>query len=816
LLAAWRAWLQRCFALNDLLIGAPVTLRRDSATANMLGCMVNNVVFRNPGNTQRSFRELLQAEREVALAAYEHSTVPFEKIVEAVQPARTLGRHPLFQVLFMFEDRSAPAARAGGLRFSGDVLPVDRASYWDLELSVTDCGIGKVLPAFLGIRADLFDTAALATWPEGFVAMLEALATDPDTAVAQLPLLSAARQRQMLSEWNATHMPVAPDQTLHGLFAAQAARSPASIAVQDERETLTYAELLERATRYAAVLGGHGVIPGSRVALSVTRSGDSIALLLAVLQRGACWLPLDPAYPAARLALMIADAQPALIISDGNRSFATDRTVLGLADLHAMATAATGSTDAVVATAGADSAYILFTSGSTGRPKGALSTHAGAVSRCLWMWREFRFTTSDVFAQRTSLNFVDSVWEIFGPLLHGARLVVLPAAQEQDPAAILRWLQQEQITHLVTVPVLLDALLMASARNGVPAALRSVISSGEALHPRLAQRCAEVWPQAALINTYGTSETWDASYFRVSAPQRMRVIPIGKPVANAELYILDAGGQPVPPGVIGELHVGGLALAREYVGNPELTRERFVIRSFAGVPAVRLYRTGDLASYSADGNIILAGRADRQIKLRGLRIDPADVESPALAYPGVRQCALRVQQPADGEPWLALYVAADAAPFDTQGLREYLQTLLPRAMVPADICVLEQLPLTPSGKLDANALPDLATPAAAAGLYVAPRDSVEESLAAIWQDALGVAQVSVHDNFFALRGHSLLAVQVIARISDQFALELPLQALFETPTIAGLARSIAALRWTRPGQLPREGFADDDREVLRL
>jgi amino acid adenylation domain-containing protein len=527
-------------------------------------------------------------------------------------------------------------------------------------------------------------------------------------------------------------------------------------------------------------------------------------------------LPLDPAYPAARLALMIEESQPDLIISDGGNNFTTNRAVLHLTDLHAMAMAGTGSAVAPVVVASTDAAYILFTSGSTGRPKGALSAHAGAVSRCLWMWRELQFTSSDVFAQRTSLNFVDSIWEIFGPLLHGARLVVLSAELEHDPAAIVRWLQQEKITHLVTVPVLLDAMLTASASIAVPADLRSVITSGEALSPRLARRCAEVWPQAVLINTYGTSETWDASYFRVPAAQRMRVMPIGKPVANAELYILDAGGQPVPPGVIGELHVGGLALAREYVGNPELTRQRFVTRSFVGEPEVRLYRTGDLASYCADGNIILAGRADRQIKLRGLRIEPADVESPALAYPGVRQCVLWVQKPADGEPWLALYVAADAASFDTQGLRDYLQTSLPRAMVPADICVLEQLPLTPSGKLDANALPDLATPAAAAGLYVAPRDSVEESLAAIWQDALGVAQVGVHDNFFALRGHSLLAVQVIARISDQFALELPLQALFETPTIAGLARSIAALRWTRPGQLPREGFADDDREVLRL
>jgi acyl-coenzyme A synthetase/AMP-(fatty) acid ligase/acyl carrier protein len=445
------------------------------------------------------------------------------------------------------------------------------------------------------------------------------------------------------------------------------------------------------------------------------------------------------------------------------------------------------------------------------------------------MWRELEFTATEVFAQRTSLNFVDSIWEIFGPLLHGARLVVLPVEHEQDPVAIARWLRREQITHLVIVPVLLDELLTASSTVGVPAALRSVISSGEALSPVLVERCAAIWPQAELINTYGTSETWDASYYRVAEQSRaLRTVPIGKPVANASLYILDATGQPVPPGAVGELHVGGLALAQEYVGNPELTRQRFVANPFVADPSVaepgaRLYRTGDLASYRADGNIILAGRADRQIKLRGLRIEAGDIESRALKFSGVRQCALRLQQPAKGEPWLALYVVADPAMLDRRELRAHLQAALPRALVPADICVLDRLPLTPSGKLDVNALPALSTPAAAAGLYVAPRDTAEERLAAIWQTALGVPQVGVHDDFFALRGHSLLAVQVIARICDEFAVELPLQALFEAPTVAGLARSVAALRWTRPGQHWSDGRADDraddlggEREVLRL
>jgi acyl carrier protein len=323
-----------------------------------------------------------------------------------------------------------------------------------------------------------------------------------------------------------------------------------------------------------------------------------------------------------------------------------------------------------------------------------------------------------------------------------------------------------------------------------------------------------LWSGVELFNTYGTSETWDASFYRVrNQDADARSIAIGTPVANAALYILDAHGQPVPPGVTGELHVGGLALAREYVSNPELTRARFIPNPFITDPGARLYRTGDLACYQADGNVILAGRADRQIKLRGLRIEAGDIEGRALEFTGVRQCALRLQQPVAGDPWLALYVVAAGA-LNTEDLRAYLQAGLPRALVPADICVLDSLPLTPSGKVDLHALPMMPAPVAV-GNYVAPRNAVEEQLAMIWSRALGCDRVGVHDDFFMLRGHSLLAVQVIARICDEFAVELPLHALFEAPTVAGLARNISALRWTQT-QHSSAANLPDEREVLRL
>jgi len=822
LLAAWRVWLQRCFDESDLLLGSPVTLRRDEATARMIGCLVNNVVFRNPLPAGADFLQVLAGEREAALAAYDHSAVAFEKVVEAVCPERQFGRHPLFQLLFMFEDRSSADAVAEGFTFSSDVLPVDRASYWDMELSITDRGAGQPLSGFIGVRDDLFDVEALRAWPACFATLLSALVEAPDKPVAQLPLLDSATAALM----RVSRLPLPAEQTLHGLFALQAQHTPDAVAIIDHGAdaalSLTYAGLQERADCFAGVLAAEGVGHGQRVGLAIERSADAVALLLAVLKCGAAWLPLDPAYPPGRLRQMLEDARPELVVVGAGAPDLNAAAIrsIPLADLRAAAQGA--GPPAQVNVGGGDAAYVLFTSGSTGRPKGAESSHAGAVSRCVWMWQEYGFSAGDVFAQRTSLNFVDSLWEIFGPLLHGACCSILPSRLEHDPQGIYTWLVDNAVTHLVTVPVLLEHTLNAAAADGRGHSLRSVISSGEPLRAELAQRFVNEWPAVRLLNTYGTSETWDATCYEVPAAADAipTQVPVGRPVANAGVYIVDRHLRILPPGVAGELCVGGLAVARGYVNDAELTRERFVELAGISEPhrgedsSVRVYRTGDRALRRADGTVVVLGRLDRQLKLRGLRIDPGDIESSAREFSGVVECALAIHEAGTEQAWFSLHVEPrDAEAFVAEELRAWLSARLPRAMVPAEIRAVSAWPLTPSGKIDRLALAQQGVVQRAA--QVAPRDATEEQLAAIFCAALGAADISIHDDFFALRGNSLLATQVSARVCDQFGIELPLQCLFETPTVAGLALTVNALLWAQESA-SGQGSGTADREVLRL
>ena len=812
MLAAWRAWLSRCLMERDLLVGSPVTLRREESLSGMLGCMVNNVVFRNAVRPGQSFAELLQAERDQALTAMDNSHVPFERVVEAVQPERHLNRHPLFQLLFLFEDRTRPAVEAAGINFTSDVLPVDRASYWDIELSVTDQGAGEAMPAFIGVRRDIYDAAAVAWWAQGFVAMLEAIATTPDLPVAELPLLTETQRHRMIVEWNDTRFPVSAADTLHGMVYAQGARSPAATAIEEGGRRISYGELLATAGTCAAALAAHGVGRGDIVGLNMPRSAESVALQLAILQLGAAWLPLDPAYPAERLQFMASDAAPRVIVCAHDSPLHTHDNALAWQDL--LVKAEPGASPSATDVCGDDIAYVLYTSGSTGKPKGVLATHASAVSRCRWMWQTYDFRSTDVFGQRTSLNFVDSVWEIFGALGHGARVNIAPVAAEANPEALHAWLQTAGISHTALVPSLLTVLLDECELRGVPAALHTLITSGESLSRRLAARALDTLAGCRLLNTYGTSETWDVSCYEVSVVQEQGVVPVGRPIANTSLCILDDSMQPVPPGVEGELYAGGAGLVREYLGNPQLTAEKFVGNPLAELTHARLYKTGDRARFRADGNVELLGRRDRQIKLRGIRIEAAEIEAQARALDEVSECAVVYRSLAEDDlEWLALYIVPAAESLVPATVRAHLQSRLPRMMVPADICILEQLPLTPSGKVDVDALPAGAELPPVREAYAPPRDELESLLADVWARELGVEQVGRDDNFFALRGHSLLATRVIARTGELLGVDVPLQCLFESPTVAGLADAIRALEWAAEQQ---PVAANTEREVFRL
>lgn len=814
LMAATRIVLGRYSGQRDVLLGSPVTLRNSRATKKMLGCMVNNVVFRNPVSPDIRFDEFLLAERTAALAAYEHSAVPFEQVVATLSPLRESGTHPLFQALLLFEDRSATPVDARGVRFGIEVPCVDRSSYWDLEIDFSDHGSGATLTGFIGYRDSRLDAWLIRALCEDLVTLLQTVVRDARASVDEL-----CRPSALMRELNDVRAPEFGDGTLHGLFEAQARRVPDATALVDGSTQWSYAELDARSAKFAAALAARGVGPGALVGLRIPRSVDQVAALLAILRSGAAVLPLDPAWPAARTAAMLREARPVLSLVAGPRprDWPEKSVTVEIGELAEPVSGSLPPDPGPGARTCSDGvATVLFTSGSTGIPKGVVNLHAGAVSRCRWMWQEYGFGPEDVFCLRTSLNFVDALWEIFGALGHGIPLVVPPVGLEQEPAGFLRFIEERRVSHLVLVPSLLNVLLERMRQSGgAPRCLRSMITSGEPLTPELAVECADLLPSCLLINTYGTTETWDATAHRVGPRDSQRVrVPIGRPIANMRACVLDEQRRLVPVGVWGELYVGGLGLAQGYLGDPRCSAESFVPDTVFGEPGERLYRTGDIARVLPDGEFELLGRADRQIKVRGYRVEPAEVEALLLADPRVDDAVVaQVGSGMDRQRLLA-WVVGDPDPALATELRASLVQRLPSYMVPDDVHAVEQIPLTPNGKLDLEALsiPERAT--VNGNNYSEPGNETEDRLAEIWAEVLAVERVGVHDDFFELRGHSLLAARLMSRVCDTFCLDLPLQCLFEAPTVAGMARSIEAVRWALADEDSRPDGSK--REVMRL
>ena len=585
------------------------------------------------------------------------------------------------------------------------------------------------------------------------------------------------------------------------LFDAQVRRSPDAKALTLDRSTVSYRELDRRANRLAGFLQQRGAGRGTLIGIGLGRSIDLVCGVLATLKTGAAFVPLDPTYPAARLEHMMHDSGLPLILADASFGAVVGGTACEVLMLDTFDWDGAGVVDAPAGTAaGADDpAYVLYTSGSTGRPKATVGRHRGAVNRCHWMWGAFDFDVDDVFCLRTSLNFVDSVWEIFGALTHGASLAIMPDSIANDPRRLLDWLAGRPVSQLVLVPSLLREMLDAEPELGRRLPLiRTWICSGEPLAPELLDRFKAAAPQARLLNTYGTSEIWDATCFDTSGwlPGRERV-PIGKPIANVQTYVLDKRMQPVPPGVGGELYVGGAGLGAGYWNQSELTAERFVRNPFED-SAGPLYRTGDRARYLPGGDLECLGRADRQIKLRGNRVEPGEIESALCSCAGVGDASVDLRPDPSGEPHLVAWCVG--AKFDAAGLRRQLRKLLPASMVPSVFIEIPDLPLTPSGKPDRRALPDPRWAAPAKAGPVAPATATEKAVARLWEEVLDASSAGLYDDFFESGGHSLSATRLLARIRSAFAVDVSLQALFDAPNILGIAARVDdLLRAVDPG-----------------
>ncbi|NUU37569.1 non-ribosomal peptide synthetase [Pseudomonas sp. C2B4] len=792
LLASFQTLLHRQSGQSGISVGVPSAGRSQLETEGLIGFFINTQVLRAEIDGQQPFSTLLHQVKRTALAAQAHQDLPFEQLVDALQPDRSLNHSPLFQVLYNHQQQlgaSVERAVAG--------LQVERL-HWQQHTAQFDLVLdtqeqGDELDASLSYATDLYDEASMQRLAQQWLNLLRAVVADPQQRVAELPLMHTPQYEELIQHWNPAFQTQPASPTLHQLFEAQAAQRPTAIALSYEGEHLSYAALNAQANRLARKLREQGVGPEVKVGIATERAMPLVVGLLAILKAGGAYVPLDPQYPAERLSYMIEDSGIALLLTQSHLIDGLPaRDGVQVLDLTALQLDGYSSDNLPTLVAPDNLAYVIYTSGSTGRPKGALLSH-GNVGRLLTATAaEFNFGANDVWTLFHSYAFDFSVWELFGSLCTGGRLVIVPYYISREPQEFHRLLCDEGVTVLNQTPTAFRQLLPIACASPQNLALRQVIFGGEALEVASLRPWFERFgdQQPTLVNMYGITETTvHVTYraIRLTDLDGKAQSPIGLPIRDLRWYLLDSQLQPVPVGVAGELYIAGAGLARGYHGRSGLTAERFVPSPFDA--SQRLYRSGDLARQRADGSIDYLGRIDQQVKIRGFRIELGEIEAAVLAQPGVRQAVISVHA-GDGGPQLCAYVVAEQTPTDPMvwrdTLRAALKVDLPDYMVPSHWLLLDALPLTSNGKLDRKALP---VPDAEAWQrpFEAPEGNLEQQLAGIWADVLGVAQIGRRDNFFELGGHSLLAAQASARVELELGIELPLRALFETNDLQAYA-----------------------------
>jgi amino acid adenylation domain-containing protein len=783
LLAGFTGLLHRYTGEDDVVVGTLADGRGAPELPALLGCFDNPLPLRVDLGGDPSFRDLLARVRDVVREALAHGDVPFARVVEAVQPLRDGGRHPLFAHVLTLQ-AAGPAPPDGWALLDTDVDP--GAATFDLHLDLRELA-GEVSGRFT-YRRDLFEPATIARLAAHYRCLLEAAVADPDRPLSRLPLLDARERHQVVVECNRTARPYPAEATVHALVERQAARGPHRVAIVAGDSTLTYAEVNDQADALAARLRAAGVGPGAVVGVAMERSPEAIVAYLAALKAGGAYLPLSVNDPPERVAFVVADAAAAVVLVRHGTAPPAGVPGLEVGDTREPAGAPAGSSPARVTPD--DLVYVMYTSGSTGRPKGVAVTHRGIVRLLFGQDGYMRLGPDEVILQSTALSFDVAAFEIWGALAHGARLVLYPSA---IPTAreLREVIRRHGVTAMWLTPSVFNLVVEEDPESLAP--LRQLDLGGEALSVPHTARAAEVLPGTEIFNGYGPTEcAVSATAYRVQRPvdPAAASIPIGTPIANTTAYVLDRHLSPVPIGVPGELYLGGPGVARGYVNRPQETAARFIADPFAPAPGARLYRTGDLARWRPDGALEYLGRLDSQVKLRGLRIELGEIEAVLGREPSVREAAVVVKEDGAARRLVAYVAARGGSVVSPEALREHARRMLPAYMVPAAFVPLPALPLTPSGKIDRRALAAaIDAPARSPQASpAAPPGSLEAQLIELWQDVLGERQIGPDDDFFELGGDSLTATHMIQQVGQLTGRALPLDALYESPTVAGLAR----------------------------